>query len=206
MSDDLDILMGIESPQGDTILDLCSGSGSWSEPYRKAGYNVIEVTLPDTDVRLWPSGPSLGARLPNEFDDIRQYVGKVQGILAGPPCTYFSHSGNHIRRTDDDIRNGLAVADACIRLAYVLKPQWWVLENPIGKIVKWLGDPVHTFHPCDYGDPYTKLTYLWGRFFLPRMRYVTPTQGSLMNHAVRDPAERAITPPGFANAFFEANP
>lgn len=32
------------------ILDLCGGTGSWSRPYREAGYDVCLITLPDYDV------------------------------------------------------------------------------------------------------------------------------------------------------------
>ena len=32
------------------ILDLCGGTGSWSAPYKQAGYDVRLVTLPDNDV------------------------------------------------------------------------------------------------------------------------------------------------------------
>ena len=32
------------------ILDLCGGTGAWSEPYREAGYDVRVITLPDFDV------------------------------------------------------------------------------------------------------------------------------------------------------------
>ena len=28
------------------ILDLCGGTGSWSKPYRAAGYDVRVITLP----------------------------------------------------------------------------------------------------------------------------------------------------------------
>lgn len=28
------------------ILDLCGGTGSWSKPYRDAGYDVRVITLP----------------------------------------------------------------------------------------------------------------------------------------------------------------
>lgn len=46
------------------ILDLCGGSGSWSRPYKEAGYDVRLITLPDYDVldytpppqRLWSAG------------------------------------------------------------------------------------------------------------------------------------------------------
>ena len=32
------------------ILDLCGGTGSWSKPYKEAGYDVRLVTLPGNDV------------------------------------------------------------------------------------------------------------------------------------------------------------
>lgn len=32
------------------ILDLCGGSGSWSRPYKEAGYDVRLITLPEYDV------------------------------------------------------------------------------------------------------------------------------------------------------------
>ena len=48
------------------ILDLCAGSGAWSNPYLEAGYDVRRVDLPK-DVRLLP------------------YPGTVWGILAAPP-------------------------------------------------------------------------------------------------------------------------
>ena len=35
------------------ILDLCGGTGSWSKPYRDAGYNVRVITLPEFDIRKY---------------------------------------------------------------------------------------------------------------------------------------------------------
>ena len=29
------------------ILDLCGGTGSWSRPYKEAGYDVRLITLPE---------------------------------------------------------------------------------------------------------------------------------------------------------------
>jgi len=49
------------------ILDLCGGTGAWSRPYKEAGYNVLNITLPEHDVRLYK---------PPE---------NVYGILAAPP-------------------------------------------------------------------------------------------------------------------------
>ena len=39
-----------EAAQRPIILDLCGGSGSWSKPYKEAGYDVRLITLPDYDV------------------------------------------------------------------------------------------------------------------------------------------------------------
>ena len=34
------------------ILDLCGGTGSWSKPYKDAGYDVRVITLPEHDVLI----------------------------------------------------------------------------------------------------------------------------------------------------------
>lgn len=58
-----------------------------------------------------------------------------------------------------------------------------------------------TFQPHDFGDPHTKLTSLWGNFALPARDPVKPTS----RMPGRNAFERAVTPPGFARAFFLAN-
>ena len=35
------------------ILDLCAGTGAWSKPYKEAGYDVRLITLPEYDVRTY---------------------------------------------------------------------------------------------------------------------------------------------------------
>jgi hypothetical protein len=176
-------------PTGRVILDLCSGSGEWSRPYREAGYQVVTIDLP-TDVRLLP------------------FPGPVHGILAAPPCNRFALSGNRWPKTEDDYREALSVVDACLRLVAVCRPAWWALENPVGTLCRWLGPPALRFDPCEHGDPYTKRTCLWGSFTAPGRQPVEAALGSHM-HGMPDSngraARRAITPPGFARAFFEAN-
>lgn len=179
------------------ILDLCGGSGSWSKPYRDAGYDVQLVTLPDHDVRLFelPKGP-------------------VHGVLAAPPCTEFSLAKNGRPRK---LTQGLEVVDACLRIIMQCRPKWWALENPVGLLSKWLGTPRDVWDPCDFGDPWTKRTAIWGDYEIPtRGPWVNPLGGGPFCE-ICDPARkrlawcsnaahRAITPPGFARAFFEANP
>lgn len=132
------------------ILSLCDHSGNWSKPYADAGYDVVRIDLQDCgrDVRLL----------------VRE---DVHGILAAPPCTMFASSGARWQRTEAQMLEALSVVDACIRLAWACKPKFWALENPVGKLVRYLGKPKFYFHPCDYGDPYTKRTCLWGSFTAP---------------------------------------
>jgi len=175
------------------ILDLCGGTGSWSKPYAEAGYDVRLVTLPTADVRLF------------------EYMNEVHGILAAPPCTVFAGSGARWwkERHDATLLDSLSVVDACIRIITACRPKWWALENPVGRLRRWIGPPVMTFNPCDYGDPYTKKTLLWGDFRPPIKSPVQATEGSKMHLIPPGPerqAMRSITPGGFARAFFEANP
>jgi len=176
------------------ILDLCGGTGSWSKPYSDAGYDVrvVDPLNGGGDVRLF------------ERQD-------VYGILAAPPCTHFAVSGARWweGKGDGALLEGLAVVDACIRIVFACKPRWWALENPVGRLVKYLGKPKMMFNPCDYGDPYTKKTCLWGEFTLPmKKNRVIPVEGSKMHRLPPSPDRwrlRSETPMGFANAFFEAN-
>lgn len=172
------------------ILDLCAGSGEWSRPYLEAGYEVRRVDLPE-DVRLIHN------------------PGKVHGILAAPPCTVFASSGARWPRSNEDYIEALSIVDACLRLVVICQPEWWVLENPIGKLVRWLGKPKMYFQPYEYGDPYTKRTALWGDFNEPIKNPVIPEEKSMIHYMSPSPqraALRSVTPSGFAKAFFEANP
>jgi len=101
------------------------------------------------------------------------------------------------------------VVDACLRIVVVAKPKFWALENPVGRLTRYLGPPKMYFHPYEFGDPWTKKTCLWGEFNEPKKNPVEPVEGSKIH--LMPPSEnrselRSITPPGFAKAFFEANP
>jgi len=189
--------------QDKIILDLCGGTGAWSKPYKDAGYDVHLITSPDHDVTDY---------IPPE---------NVYGILAAPPCTEFSRALNyHIAVYDRkrDFIKGMIPVNACARVILFCNPVFWVLENPAGSLSKFLGSPKYTFHPWEFGDPYTKLTCLWGNFNPPIKKYnnreavMTPGQIILCkeNRKPQDcgadkRVKRAITPAGFAKAFFESN-
>lgn len=185
------------------ILDLCGGTGSWSKPYRDAGYDVRIVTIPAHDVRTFVPPPN------------------VHGILAAPPCTHFTNSGaQYWKAKDQDGRTlaDLEILTACIRIVAMSKPKWWALENPVGRMRRWMGPPAFKFDPCDFGDAYTKKTLLWGDFTIPEKNPVEPVFVTMKNgdryspinaktggRSERSKEIRSMTPQGFARAFFKAN-
>ena len=184
------------------ILDLCGGTGAWSKPYADAGYDVRVITLPEHDVRTY---------IPSE---------NVYGILAAPPCAEFSFAkhfhgqGNY----KHNFRAGLEIVSACMRIILTANPKWWAIENPVGYLKNWLGIARFVFSPWQFGDEYQKRTCLWGKFAYPvlsvhkkpdglikfsmlKSKDIYPEYYGKLNRQER----RAITPPGFAKAFFEAN-
>ena len=173
------------------ILDLCGGTGSWSKPYKDAGYDVRLVTLPD-DIRLV------------------QYIGKVHGVLAATPCDHLAGSGARwwASKGKSALLDALSISDACLRFITFGKPEWWAIENPVGRLSRFYGKPDFTFQPYEFGDPYQKRTCLWGKFNIPKRNLVEPTEGQKiwrMGPSPKRKEMRSITPQGFAKAFFEAN-
>jgi hypothetical protein len=186
------------------ILSLCDLTGNWSRPYEEAGYRVLRVDLQHgQDVRL-----------------LRHLGEPVHGILAAPPCTHFSRAGAHLwaSKGQDALLEGLAVVDACLRTVAISRPAWWALENPIGRLKDYLGPPAWKFDPCDFGDPWTKRTWLWGYFTPPtplfsaaalrplRRDLVLVNRTDKLSGQGRGKLARSATPEGFARAFFEVNP
>lgn len=186
------------------ILSLFDHTGIWSRPYVEAGYDVRRFDLQDGhDVRLL------------------LYQGPADGILIAAPCTDLAGSGarwwdEKEARHPGTLAGALALVDAGLRQVAISRPAWWVLENPVGRLGRFIGPPRMYFHPHEYGgwpggenDNYTKRTGLWGSFIPPEKRSIPPTDGSRM-HKLSPSAERqnlrSATPEGFARAFFAANP
>jgi len=198
----------MENTSSKIILDLFGGTGAWSKPYREHGYDVRIITLPKHDVRT--------------FDP----PANVYGILAAVPCDEFSLAKGSLNR---DLAGGLALLAAAQKIIWQCqqnkKLAFWCIENPCGLMRQFLGKPGHTFQPWEYGDFHTKKTDLWGYFKTPKKTVserplLTPRQrhGSHARH-LADPIcpheykhlklsrkdIRAITPAGFAEAFFKSN-
>lgn len=192
------------------IVSLFDSSAVWSQPYADAGYEVIRVDLSlGLDVFEWqaPSGP-------------------VRGVLAAPPCDHMAGSGARwwaAKDADGRTDAGIALFHRTLELIDQMQPAWWALENPVGRVNRLVPELAEFgpwyFQPWHYGDAYTKKTGLWGTFnrnlqrrdVEPEMYESAGKRGSwqwkkLGGKSERTKRLRSITPAGFAQAFFAANP
>lgn len=207
----------------DVIVSMFDRTGRWSEPWFEAGYDVRTYDI--------ENGDDLIEFFPIQDVMAMSQVGKrVVGVLAAPPCTSFASAGARWWKDQHDKRDSGAVEskygwrasryferplDVAITLVRVVEalvefaaPSWWAMENPVGRMASKcdMGPARLWFNPCDYGDPWTKRTGLWGEFNadLPRDP-VEPTEGSRVHRLTSSDKRRSATPLGFAYAFFMAN-
>lgn len=220
------------------ILDLCGGTGSWSEPYKDAGYDVRVITLPYYSVSDVVFGGDYMVFNKQTYKDAVYDMGvdykAVYGILAAPPCTEFSVAkGNRPR----DFETALKVVAACQNIIWQCRLhrnlKFWAMENPRGFLRQFIGKPAFTFEQWQFSGNKRKATDLWGYYNVPKStvkdfpidmakndgrsrahaadwtrpecedkysQYVSQFKGDAKRAAIR-----AITPPGFAQAFYQAN-
>lgn len=217
------------------IFSVYDYTGSWPQPYIQNGYPTLLWDLKHEGCVVKNFG-----RIIVEIEDAIDHGYHPYGLIAAPPCTVFAVSGaqwwNRQDNTlvDDDwyvdefgkMWTMTELSIMLVELVLELKSRYawkfWVLENPVGRLEKMVPalKPFRqmTFNPCDYGDPYTKKTILWGEFNcdLPR-KPVEPEYiiwagkrfpkiwAGTGGKSEKTKEKRSATPKGFANAFYEAN-
>lgn len=135
------------------ILQLCADTGSDTKPWKDAGY---EVVLVDKDIGVENYHPPKG----------------VVGIIANPVCLEFStaRKGGQPRNPEE----GMKLVKECLRIIDETDDtlKFWVIENPARGVLKnFLGTPVFTYQPYQFGSPWSKHTALWGKFNIPKVLY-----------------------------------
>ena len=201
------------------ILDLCGGTGAWSQYYKEAGYIVINVTLPFYDLLKTKIKGDYIVFRGGSAKPLKVRIADIYGILAAPVCTMFSLART-TAKIPRDFREGMELVKACLNIIwecrYNHKLAFWAIENPMGYLRQFIGKPVFTFDPCDFGDPHTKKTDLWGYFNMPKKKPIKLNQEQIDRCKINNrklpnilgltqKARRAITPAGFAKAFYKAN-
>jgi len=218
------------------ILDLCGGTGAWSAPYATNGYDVRVITSPDYDVIRWRECTELcELTANNRVHGILAAPPCTMFSIARNDTTAkmkrdlregFKIVHSCLEIIWECLYSPFRISQNSLK--------FWALENPNGYLKRFLGKPSLDFHPYMYGDPHTKRTLVWGMFNQPKKNIVKPrefehptTKGAhdyvkCVEHFAdlrKIPSEyisktsfskravlRSMTPPHFAQAFFEANP
>ena len=159
------------------MLDLFSGLGGWSEPFRDRGHEVLTL---DNDSRFDPDYCIDIRRF-----DINSLPWKPDIILASPPCNAFSvasigtHWGGGKRAYEPKsktARLGMNLIRHTKKLLQAVDPDFFIIENPRGVLRKLhLLDELErrTVTYCQYGETRMKPTDLWGGF-PPSLRLAKP--------------------------------
>jgi hypothetical protein len=192
------------------VISLCDLTGVMVKPWADAGYQCWCVDLQHSirkqrtegninyiwgDVRTWTPPPGLD----------------IAFVAAFPPCTDIAVSGarDFVTKGLAKLCDSLELFNACLHAA-----EWsgspYMIENPVGVLSSHIRKPDYYFDPCDYGDPWKKRTGLWtgGGFVMPETTPVEPLEGSWvldMSPSLGRANARSATPPGFAQAVFNAN-
>ncbi len=140
------------------VLDLFCGLKGFSRPFADRGHEVITLDIDNTfdpdivaDVRVIRY-PSLSLS------------GRFDAILASPPCAAFSRVRAWRGWPPELERDGLALVSNTFRLIAEIVPTWWIVENPAGRLKRYIGPPTQMIHLCDYGSKFQKPPDLWGRW------------------------------------------
>ena len=144
------------------LLELFAGSRSVGNVAESLGYDVFSSDVNDfykidyvVDILNF---------------DIKKVPFKPDVILASPPCTYFSVAsiGKHWNKDhtpkSKNALLGVEFVQKTIDIIKELKPKFWYIENPRGKLRKLQvvkGLPRTTITYCSYGDNRMKPTDIW---------------------------------------------
>lgn len=138
-----------------TLLSLFDFSGTWAKPFLEAGWNVIQW-----DIKL------------SEFMDINRIdsaeyaldeFGDIDGIIAAPPCTDFTTSGNQWWAFKDETGQtwkSVQLVNQVMKLVDLYAPTdpeydgvwFWAIENPVGRMGTLVGLPMAPwyFQPWEF--------------------------------------------------------
>ena len=157
------------------ILELFAGSCSFS----KAALNHFDdIEVFTTDIKPFENIDLVIDILDLDLDLLmkklfKKGIDNIEVIWASPPCTYFSVASigkhwnkDHTPKTEE-AKLGVKIIEKTIEIIKALKPDYYFIENPRGKLRKLevlKGTPRTTVCYCQYGDDRMKPTDIWSNF------------------------------------------
>lgn len=152
-------------------IELFAGTGSFSQVAKALGHNTFTTDYQEID------GQDLVADV--RTLSLNNFPYQPDILWASPPCEGFSVAAigknwNHDNTPKtDSARLGIELVENTLRLIDELRPTWFFIENPRGKLRKMAmmeGMIRHTVTYCQYGDTRMKPIDIWTNapWFTPR--------------------------------------
>lgn len=152
------------------VLELFAGSRSFSKVAEELG-----MTTYTTDYKAFDNIDLVIDILELDNDLLMQKLSKknincIDIVWASPPCTYFSVAsiGHHWNKDNtpktEQAKLGVKIVQKTLEIINFLKPTYYFIENPRGKLRKLdvvKGIPKTTITYCQYGDTRMKPTDIW---------------------------------------------
>lgn len=216
------------------VLIACEESQRSCMEFRKLGFNAFSCDLyassgghPEWHVK-GDCLPLLDGNCTFQTEDGQQHTirGKWDLIIAHPPCTYLTVTGNrwfNVERYGDKALERYAKRDEAFEFLMKFanaKCDHICIENPVGYPSTAYRKPDQIIQPFWFGDPYAKATCLWLKGLRPleKTNVVKPEEPYVYKNGKKDslwhmetmklPADerskaRSKTFPGIAKAFAE---
>lgn len=194
-------------------IELFAGTKSFSQVAQSLGHETFTTDYEEID------GQDL-------VDDVRllkarDFPYQPDILWASPPCEGFSVAAigknwNHDNTPKtDSARLGVQLVEAAVRLIEELKPTWWFIENPRGKLRKLglIGGVRHTVTYCQYDDTRMKPTDIWTNAYWWKPRpicknsspcHIAAPRGSTTGtQGIKGYKDRSRVPPKLFKEIFE---
>ena len=155
------------------VLELFAGSRSFSKVAEEMGMETFT-----SDIKPFEKIDLVIDILELDNDLLMQKlfikgIDNIDCVWASPPCTYFSvasigHHWNkdHTPKTEE-AKLGVKIIQKTVDIIKFLKPDYFFIENPRGKLRKLevvKGIPRATVTYCQYGEDRMKPTDIWSNF------------------------------------------
>lgn len=183
-------------------IDLCCGLGGWTVGLLAEGWRVVGIDI--VRPRSFPSGAQFVQQDVSTCSGL-SFRGRVDLIVASPPCTEFSVCSNFSKHRRPDPEAGMVLVRHCFRIARESQAPF-IIENVAGAR-RWFAPEFGP--PTWHVGPY----YFWGHALVlrpmglfqkggwKRKRNTLKKTGSRASGpSVRDPAKRAFIPLEIARA------
>lgn len=212
------------------VLVACEESQRVCTAFRRRGHEAYSCDI------IEPSGghpewhimndvlPILNGDITFEtMDGEEHFIDKWDLIIAHPPCTYLTVTGNrwfNVEKYGDKARERIKLREEAVEFFMAFANadcDKIAIENPVGVISTRWRKPDQIVQPYFFGDPFEKRTCLWlkGLSKLKKTNEVTPPERSKYKSGCTMPTwyanlppatrakERSKTFPGFAEAMAE---